>query len=76
MVNFFTSLSCYSGINIFGIVNAFAETAVFSSSDASVEAVNAVTDGNQTSEGVFVVNGKVVIVKDGKQYTAAGARIK
>jgi len=42
----------------------------------SVEAVNAVTDGNQTSEGVFVVNGKVVIVKDGKQYTAAGARIK
>ena len=76
MVNFFTSLSCYSGINIFGIVNAFAETAVFSSPDASVKSVNAVTDGNQTSEGVFVVNGKVVIVKDGKQYTAAGARIK
>ena len=76
MVNFFTSLSCYSGINICGIVNTFAETAVFSSPDASVEAVNAVTDGNQTSEGVFVVNGKVVIVKDGKQYTAAGARIK
>lgn len=76
MVNFFTSLSCYSGINIFGIVNAFTETAVFSSPDASVEAVNAVTDGNQTLEGVFVVNGKVVIVKDGKQYTAAGARIK
>lgn len=57
-------------------MNAFAETAVFSSPDASVEAVNAVTDGNQTSEGVFVVNGKVVIVKDGKQYTAADARIK
>ncbi len=74
MVNFFTSLSCYSGINIFGIVNAFAETAVFSSPDASVKSVTfghvtladgANSEGIQKGSGSFTIDGNAVT--DGNQ---------
>ena len=34
------------------------------------------SDGAAKADGAFVVDGRVVIVKDGKQFTAAGARIK
>ena len=40
-----------------------------------VEVVEA-SEEAKAAEGAFVVDGKVVIVKDGKQFTAAGARIK
>jgi len=70
LVNFFTSLSCYSGINIFGIVNAFAETAVFSSPDASVKSVTVghvtLADG-ANSEGIQKGSGSFTI--DGTSYT-------
>ena len=41
----------------------------------AVEIVEA-SEEAKAIEGAFVVDGKVVIVKNGKQYTAAGARIK
>ena len=41
----------------------------------AVEVVEAAEEASQ-AEGAFVIDGRVVIVKDGKQFTAAGARIK
>ena len=41
----------------------------------AVEIVEAATEA-KAAEGAFVIGGKVVIIKDGKQYNAAGARIK
>ena len=41
----------------------------------AVEKVEA-SEEAKASEGAFVIDGKVVIVKEGKQFTAAGARIK
>ena len=41
----------------------------------AVEMVEA-SEKAKAAEGAFVVDGKVVIVKNGKQFTAAGARIK
>ena len=41
----------------------------------AVEIVEAATEA-KAAEGAFVIDGKVVILKAGKQFNAAGARIK
>ena len=52
----------------------FGEPAIVSQ-ETAVEIVEAASEA-KVAEGAFVIDGKVVIVKDGKQFTAAGARIK
>jgi hypothetical protein len=53
----------------------FGEPAIVSQ-ETAVEIIEAAAEKAQAAEGAFVIDGKVVIVKDGKQFTAAGARIK
>ena len=52
----------------------FGEAAIAEEATA-VEVVEAATEA-KVAEGAFVIGDKVVIIKDGKQFTAAGARIK
>ena len=52
----------------------FGEAAVAEEATA-VEVVEAAPEA-KAAEGAFVIGDKVVIIKDGKQFTAAGARIK
>ena len=52
----------------------FGEAAI-ATDPTAVEVVEAATEA-KVAEGAFVIDGKVVIIKDGKQFTAAGARIK
>ena len=52
----------------------FGEAAIAEEATA-VEVVEAATEA-KAAEGAFVIGDKVVIIKDGKQFTAAGARIK
>jgi hypothetical protein len=53
----------------------FGEPAIVSQ-ETAVEIIEAAAEKAQAAEGAFVIDGKIVIVKDGKQFTAAGARIK
>jgi len=52
----------------------FGEPAIVSQ-ETAVEVVEAAPEA-KAAEGAFVIGDKVVIIKDGKQFTAAGARIK
>ncbi|MBQ4042279.1 MAG: hypothetical protein II626_06560 [Prevotella sp.] len=52
----------------------FGEAAIAEEATA-VEVVEAAPEA-KAAEGAFVIGDKVVIIKDGKQFTAAGARIK
>lgn len=53
----------------------FGEAAV-ATVPTAIEVVEATAEAATAAEGAFVIDGKVVIVKEGKQFTAAGARIK
>jgi len=53
----------------------FGEPAIVSQ-ETAVEIIEAAAEKAQAAEGTFVIDGKIVIIKDGKQFTAAGARIK
>ena len=55
-------------------MGGFGEAAIVTE-ETAVEVVEAATEAD-AAEGAFVVDGKVVIFKAGKQFTAAGARIK
>lgn len=55
-------------------MGGFGEPATVSQ-ETAVEVVEAAPEA-KAAEGAFVIGGKVVIIKDGKQFTAAGARIK
>ena len=55
-------------------MGGFGEAAEVSQ-ETAVEVVEAATEASQAN-GAFVINGNVVIMKDGKQFTAAGAQIR
>ena len=56
-------------------MGGFGEAAV-ATDPTAVENISANDNANAQANGAFVINGNVVIMKDGKQFTAAGARIK
>ena len=56
-------------------MGGFGEAAV-ATVPTAIEVVEATAEAANAAEGAFVIDGKVVIVKEGKQFTAAGARIK
>ena len=68
------------------VINDVTGTTLASASSLGLEAMPKIEQAQKVgallaekakaAEGAFVVDGKVVIVKNGKQYTAAGARIK
>lgn len=55
-------------------MGGFGEAAI-ATDPTAVEVVEAAPEA-KAAEGAFVIGDKVVIIKDGKQFTAAGARIK
>ena len=56
-------------------MGGFGEAAV-ATDPTAVENISANDNADAQANGAFVINGNVVIMKDGKQFTAAGARIK
>ncbi len=56
-------------------MGGFGEAAEVSQ-ETAVENINANGNANAQANGAFVINGNVVIMKDGKQFTAAGAQIR
>ena len=56
-------------------MGGFGEAAV-ATVPTAIEVIEATAEAATAAEGAFVIDGKVVIVKEGKQFTAAGARIK
>lgn len=68
-------------IKVYGTLTAyFSTTGVKDTSDYEIPsdptAINAVETTTATANGKFVENGKVVILRNGKKYNAAGAQLK